>query len=142
MDQGYLADEEEEKEGVLPTEPEEAIEVQKEYPKFPSLFQAYRWAKDNKEVLRIYYVTVRGTFVIRDIEPHGDFWARTTLKRILVTWDETIGNIRAFRLENVQKYEFVGENFAPKFNFSQRQKNYRQRIRSKRKEQQKQLGIM
>lgn len=105
---------------------------QEEFPQFSSPFQAFRWAKHNKQVIRIYYVTVHGTFIIRDVEPHGDFWARTTSKRILVTWDETVGNIRAFRVENVQKYEFMGEEFIPKFNFSLRQRNYRRKLRNKK----------
>ena len=102
------------------------------YPQFNSVFQAFRWAKHNLEVIRIYYITVKGTYLVRDIDPHGDFWARTTLKRILVTWDETVGDIRAFRAENVQKFEFVGDNFQPKFNFSQRRRNYVRRMRNKR----------
>jgi len=128
----YLVDTIEEKEGEVPTEVEEEIIEPEEYPEFRTLSQAFQWAKENREVLRIYYITVNGTFIIRDIEPHGDFWARTTLKRILVTWDETIESIRAFRLENVQKYEFKGDQFTPKFNFSPRRKEYKQRIRNRR----------
>lgn len=139
----YLIDEREEEEGKLPTELEEELVKEKEYPEFSTLFQAFRWAKNNREVMRIYYITVKGAYIIRDIEAHGDFWAHTTLKRILVTWDKTAeasgmaarGGIpfcRAFRLENVQKYEFTGEEFEPKFNFSVVQHNYRRRLRRRK----------
>ena len=158
----YIVDNIEEKEGEIPTEIEiptedgvktELIDTHipdageqdeaEEYPEFTSVLQAFKWAKDNQKVMRIYYYTVKGTYLVREIEPHGDFWARTTLKRILVTWDETAermgmqanGGIpfcRAFRVENVDKYEFTGEDFKPKFNFSQRKRNYTRRLRRKR----------
>jgi len=137
----YLVDQLEEEGEEVPTEIEEELKKEKEYPTFQTSFQAFRWAKQNKEVVRIYYFTMKGTYLIRDVELCGDFWARTTLKRILVTWDETVGAIRAFRLENVQKYEFTGEEFSPKFNFSQRQHNYRKRIR-RRKDKRKELRLM
>jgi len=159
----YIVDNiEEEKEGELPTEveipTEEGVDTElidthiptqdeqeeaEKYPEFGTILQAFRWAKENKKVIRIYYYTVKGTYLIREIEPHGDFWARTTLKRVLVTWDETAermgatanGGIpfaRAYRLENVDKYEFTGEDFEPKFNFSQGRRNYTRRLRRKR----------
>jgi len=138
----FLVDDRED-EGELPTEPEGKEIEEKEYPEFNTLFQAFRWGKENREVMRFYYITVKGTYIIRDIEPHGDFWARTTLKRILVTWDETAeasgmaaqGGIpfaRAFRLENVQKYDFIGKQFEPKFNFSTVQHNYKRRLRRRK----------
>jgi len=141
--QDFLVDERED-EGELPTEPEDKDIEEKEYPEFSTLFQAFRWAKDNGEVMRLHYITVKGTYIIRDVEPHGDFWARTTLKRILVTWDETaeasgmaaqggIPFVRGFRAENVQKYDFVGKQFDHKFNFSNVQHNYKRRLRSKQK---------
>jgi len=145
LNKPYLEDYIEEENGEEPkSEVQEEIIHDKDYPKFPTAFQAFRWAKQNRQVVRIYYYTIKGIFIIRDIEPHGDFWARTTLKRILVTWDETVGAIRAFRLENVQKYEFKGETFTPKFNFSQRQHNYRKRIknRAKNKSNRKQVKLM
>ena len=156
----YIIDDIEEKEGEIPTEveiptedgvrtelvdttvpTEEEQEEAEEYPKFVSLIEAFRWAKENKKVIRIYYHTIKGNYLIRDVEPHGDFWARTTLKRILVTWDKTAENLgmtarggipfaRAFRLENVEKYEFTGESFKPKFNFSQRTNDHKYKIRS------------
>ena len=134
MDGDYLVDK---KEGELPSEEEEEITEPEEIPEFTSLFQAFRWAKHEQKVIRLYYVTISGVYIIRDIEPHGDFWARTTLKRILVTWDETVGDIRAFRLGNVQKYEFTGASFEPKFNFSQRQHNYRRRMRRRKERREK-----
>lgn len=138
----YLEDNIESKEGIEPISAEEEEIARPEgYPEFPNILQAFNWAKENKEVLRIYYTTIRGTFVIRDIEAHGHFWARTTLKRILVTWDETVGNIRAFRAENVSKFEFMGRKFVPKFNFSQRQRNYKQRLRRRSKKRQQELKM-
>jgi len=134
----YLEDDIEQGEPV--SAPEENIEQPKQYPPFDSNFLAMRWAKHNMKSVRISYITKKGIHLVRDVEPHGDFWARTTLKRILVTWDETVGDIRAFRMENIQSYQFLGKKFQPKFNFSQRQSNYRRRLR--RREDTKDRGIL
>ena len=112
---------------------EDKIWKPSDYPKFSSLFQAIRWAKENKEVIRIYYRCLSGRFIIRDVETHGDFWAKTTSRRILVTYDETINDIRGFIVDNIEKYDFKGEKFSLKFNFSRSRKNYKARIRHRKK---------
>jgi len=114
-------EEKQEKEGNIPTEDEISISEPEGYPQFANFMDAYHWAKDNKEVMRIDYVTIRGTYIIRDIESVGDFHARTTLKHLIVAWDRTVGSIRAFRTENIQQYKFTGQKWdTDKFVFSQR----------------------
>jgi len=111
--------------GELP----EIEEVDEEYPTFPSVFQALRWAKQNKEVLRIEYTCKSGRAIVRDVEPHGDFYAKTTHRRIFVTWDEQINDVRSFIGSNISNYIFTGQNFEPKFNFSIERRNYMRRQR-------------
>jgi len=109
--------------------PEIDEEKAQEYPAFPSVFQALRWAKQNKEVLRIEYTCKSGRAITRDVEPHGDFYARTTHRRIFVTFDEQIGDVRSFIGSNISNYIFTGQTFEPKFNFSTERRNYMRRRR-------------
>ena len=109
------------------------------YPEFSSLFQALRWAKQNNETIRINYRTLYGTNIIRDVEPHGDFYAKTTHRRNIAVWDQTIGGIRTYILENIlpdanfpNGYKFTGEKFSPKFNFSRERKNLKRRLRRRK----------
>ena len=71
------------------TETDEVIEPEG-YPEFSSVFQALRWAKHNNETVRINYVTLNGTSLVRDVEPHGDFFAKTTNRRNFAVWDDTV----------------------------------------------------
>ena len=109
------------------------------YPEFGTLFQAIRWAKQNNETIRINYRTLHGINIIRDVEPHGDFYARTTHRRNIAVWDQTIGGIRTYILENIIRdtnftngYKFTGEKFSPKFNFSKERKNLKRRSRRRK----------
>lgn len=107
--------------------------VKKEYPNFSTVYNAYRWAKDNKEVLRITYRTISGRVIIRDIQPHGDYFPKTTKRRNFVTFDETVGDIRAFIMNFIQQYTFINRQFTPRFNFSQTRANFKRRIRRRNK---------
>jgi predicted DNA-binding transcriptional regulator YafY len=102
------------------------------YPKFLTPFQALRWAKHNNEVVRISYVTLSGKSIVRDVEPVGDFFAKTTGRRNLAVWDQNVGDIRTYIIAGIQNYQFKGEKFSPKFNFSQRRKNYKRRLRRRK----------
>jgi predicted DNA-binding transcriptional regulator YafY len=101
-----------------PVAPEKPEIPEKEYPEFPSAFQATDWAKKKKEVVRIAYKLDSGPVIVRDVEPHGKYHARTTGRDILVTFDRTIGDIRSFIISNIQDYQFTGEAFQPRFRFS------------------------
>lgn len=91
-------------------------EVQeKQYPQFSNVFDALEWAKNNNEVVRIDYVSKKGRKITRDIEPHGDFHSESTHHQILVTFDETVGNIRAFIIHNILTWAFAGRQFSKKF---------------------------
>ena len=122
-EEGEVAEEE------LPEIDEEKIQ---EYPTFPSVFQALRWAKQNKEVIRIEYTCKSGRDITRDVEPHGDFYAQTTHRRIFVTFDEQIGDVRSFIGSNISNYIFTGQTFEPKFNFSTERRNYMRRQRRRK----------
>ena len=88
------------------------------YPVFPSPFQAMEWADDNNEVVRIHYTTLNGHRIVRDVEPHGRFYAPTTHRTIGVTYDDTVNGIRSFILKNIEDFEFLGRKFKDKFIFS------------------------
>ena len=91
------------------------VEEPQDYPQFSNAFDAQEWAKDNNEVVRIAYTTEHGTGIVRDVEPHGTFHADTTGHEILVTYDRSVGDIRAFILKNIATFSFIGERFDPKF---------------------------
>jgi uncharacterized membrane protein (UPF0127 family) len=98
--------------------PEEELETppeEEQYPVFTNPFAAVEWAEKNNEVVRIAYTTARGRQLTRDVEPHGQFHSKSTHRQILVTWDETVGDIRAFILQNISAWAFVGRQFQKKF---------------------------
>lgn len=112
--------------------------IQKKYPQFNSVFQAYRWAKQNNQAMRIEYTTLSNRHIIRDIEPHGDFFPKTTNRRNFITWDQTVGGIRGYIMQNINKYEFLGKKFSPKFNFSRTRRNFKRRINNRTKKRHEQ----
>jgi len=129
----------EEQKGTEEKNEDENIEEPKGFPEFGSIFQAIRWAKTNHQIVRINYRTLRGNIIVRDIEPHGDFFAQTTHRRSTAVWDDTIGDIRTYILDNIipsssfpKGYVFIGKTFSPKFNFSRQRKNLKRRNREKK----------
>jgi len=119
-------EEDEEVEDVQQPEPAE------DYPTFPSAFLAMRWAKQNNKTVWIEYKCRSGRVITRNVEPHGDFYARTTHRRIFVTFDEQVNDIRSFIGQNILNYVFTGDDFKPKFNFSIERRNYKRRLRYRR----------
>jgi uncharacterized membrane protein (UPF0127 family) len=113
--------------GLDDLQPEDAQELENRIPRFSNISEAFNWAKENKEVMRINYNTSskkRGTrilgnnSIVRDIEPHGRYTSHPDSepsREILVTFDETVGGIRAFRMQNIKSFSFVGKKFKPKF---------------------------
>lgn len=101
--------------GLEEPQTEEVQEPKKEYPVFSTAFEATEWAEQNGEVIRINYTTKKGRFLVRDVEPHGKFHAKSTQRQILVTFDETVGDIRAFIVSNIANWAFVGKHFDKKF---------------------------
>jgi uncharacterized protein len=101
--------------GDYPLELEQKPEPEQDYPQFNNAFDATEWAQQNGEMMRISYQTQHGSNIVRDVEPHGQFYADTTARQILVTFDATVGDIRAFILKNIRSFAFTGERFEPKF---------------------------
>jgi uncharacterized membrane protein (UPF0127 family) len=103
----------------LQPEPEEqnvpSEEEQQKYPVFKNAFEATDWAEKSNEVVRISYTTKHGRQLVRDVEPHGKFHSDSTNKMILVTFDETIGDIRAFIVGNITSWAFTGKKFNKRF---------------------------
>lgn len=115
VNQDQMYPEQEEDIGEYPSQLPEKPEEEVEYPQFNNAFDASDWAQQNHEVMRISYTTQHGGSIVRDVEPHGQFFAETTSRQILVTYDETIGDIRAFVLMNIKSFAFTGDKFEPKF---------------------------
>jgi len=88
-------------------------------PEFSTTEDAMDWAGGNGRVARINYVTKKGTSITRLVEPHGKFVAQNG-NTILVTYDQTIGGIRAFITGNIANYIISGDNFNPKFKVTQK----------------------
>ena len=91
-----------------------------EIPEFDNAFDAIDWADTNNQTMRIHYVTLRGNRLVRDIEPHGKHYSKETHRSTVVAWDDTISDIRAFVIDNILEFEFLGKKFMPKFFFSKR----------------------
>jgi uncharacterized membrane protein (UPF0127 family) len=102
-------------EEMPPEQPQPQVEPQKKYPTFDNVFDAAKWAEDNNEVMRINYETRSGRQITRDVEPHGQFHADSTMHQILVCFDETVNDIRAFILTNVRNWSFLHKEFQKKF---------------------------
>lgn len=112
---------------VKDLEPKPVDVLEKEIPRFTNMSDAFSWGMQNKQVMKISYQTIskkRGLryfgnrLIVRYIEPHGRFTSRPdddVSHEILVTFDETVGGIRAFRLQNVKEFAFVGRKFNQKF---------------------------
>lgn len=113
-----------------PLKPQEKV-----YPTFTTVFQALRWAKYNHETIRINYTTLKNISLVRDIEPVGDFIPKSTKRRNVACFDATVNDIRSFIINRISGYQFTGKKFTPKFNFSQKRKNYMRRLNRRRKKE-------
>jgi hypothetical protein len=78
------------------------------------------WAEQNREVVQITYTTLKNNVVSRVVEPHGRFYARTTHRTIMVTFDQTVGDVRAFVMTRIAQVRFIDRKFTKKFNVSTR----------------------
>ncbi len=96
-------------------QPQEQPQEEKKYPQFSNAYQAMDWAEHDNEVVRISYTSKKGRQITRDIEPHGSFHSESTGRQILVTFDETVGDVRAFIIHNISQWAFVGKKFNKKF---------------------------
>ena len=85
------------------------------YPIFGNVFDAYKWAEANNEIMNIVYTTEKGRTINRQVEPHGHFYAKTTNRQIFVVFDRTVGDIRAFIMTNIGSFSFAKNRFVKKF---------------------------
>ena len=95
-------------------EQEVPIEVtEEELPEFGNTQEALTWAINNGEVVRINYVTKKGIDIARIVEPHA-FITPKTGNLIIVAYDRSVRNIRAFIVDNILNYIFTGKEFKPR----------------------------
>lgn len=124
----YLADnllEQDEIKTEVPIE-EEYVEpnLGDDFPIEGNTLKAIEYAIKNKKVIKITYSPQgkkyrrgkklkreiglpQGSFINRIIEPHYLFRARTTGNNIVVTWDRSVREIRAYIVDNIKTYSFV-----------------------------------
>lgn len=108
-------------------EQENVEELEDKIPHFSNISDAFNWGQENQQVMKILYQTTskkKGTLmfgnnmITRYVEPHGRYTSNPDSepsREIIVTFDETVGGIRAFRMQNVKTFSFVGKEFQPKF---------------------------
>ena len=84
-------------------------------PRFGSVFQAINWGKENNQTMLIKYKTIKGNIISREIEPHDLFFAKTTRRQVMATFDRQVGAPRSFIVMNILEYSFNGVEFTPKF---------------------------
>lgn len=110
----------------MPQVPETNLEPIEEpvepVPQFENVFDAIdEYAKPTVnndfagKAMRIQYSTKSGKDIAREVEPHGTFHADSTGNQILVTYDRTVGGIRAFIMKNIKAFALLDEKFEPKF---------------------------
>ena len=86
-----------------------------EIPRFTSVFQAINWGKEKGQTMLIRYKTLKGNIIDREVEPHALFFAKTTRRQIMATFDKKVGAPRSFVVMNILEYSFNGVSFNPKF---------------------------
>jgi hypothetical protein len=90
--------------------PYDVPEENKEAPEFRNNNEAISWAIQNNKKVRIDYVTKKGISISRDVDPHLMFRANNG-NIILVTYDNTVGEIRAFIVENILNVIVTDDDF-------------------------------
>jgi hypothetical protein len=84
-------------------------------PQFNSIFQAINWGKEKGQTMLIRYKTLKGNIINREVEPHALFFAKTTRRQVMATFDKKVGAPRSFVVMNILEYSFNGISFSPKF---------------------------
>lgn len=123
-DIGFADDFDEEMEGFDPydfmdieKEKNEPKEPEKDFPQFTNAQSAAEWASQAKQTMWIDYNSRSGKNIQRNVEPHGIYKASTG-NTVLVTFDETVNDIRAFILEKIKDFQFLDRTFKDKFVFN------------------------
>jgi len=97
-------------------------DLEKDKTEFKNPIEAIFWAEpkgnDVGKVVTIWYKTKGGRDIKREIEPHGHFFAKKTGNNIVVAFDRTVGDIRAFIANNIIWADPTKEEFNKKFNVS------------------------
>ena len=89
----------------------------RDFPSFSSPISAMQWAKETKQTVWIDYDTKSGKNIQRNIEPHGIYKAGTG-NDVLVAFDETVNDIRAFIVNKIKDFQFLDRTFNDKFVFT------------------------
>ncbi len=88
-----------------------------EFPEFGNAMNAIVWADNNNQSIWIDYETKSGRNIQRNIEPHGLFIPGTG-NLVVVAFDETVNGIRAFIVNKINDFQFLGRSFNDKFVFT------------------------
>ncbi len=88
-------------------------------------YEAIDEAIKNNRVMWIHYVTkpkkpkigpwTGNQTVLRVVEPHGVYHARTTGNNILVVYDRQANDVRAFIIDRIKDQKYTGQRFSKRF---------------------------
>ena len=91
-------------------EPYEPPFVGEEIPTIGNNIEAINYAIKNNKVLKIDYSTKKGINIKRIVEPHLVYNSKKG-NLIVVTYDRSVRDIRAFIVNNIVNYDFTGREF-------------------------------
>ncbi len=91
-------------------EPYEPPFVGEEIPTIGNNIEAINYAIENHKVLKIDYSTKKGINIKRIVEPHLVYNSNKG-NLIVVTYDRSVRDIRAFIVNNIVNYDFTGKEF-------------------------------
>jgi len=105
---------------AIPDQIEDQYKIDEEAPQgiSPEETIEYSMPKDINLVgkpIKIWYKTKAGRNIERIIEPHDFFTAKSTGNKIIVSYDRTVGDIRAFIVNNILWIDVLKDEFSPKF---------------------------
>lgn len=85
---------------------------------FDNIMDAISAAMQVHQVMTIEYTTKFGKHIgTREIEPYGTYLSDPkddVSRNILVTYDETVGDFRSFRISNISRYTFSEKKYKPR----------------------------
>ena len=91
-------------------EPYEPPFVGEDIPTIGNNIEAINYAIKNNKVLKIDYSTKKGIKIKRFVEPHLVYNSKKG-NLIVVTYDRSVRDIRAFIVNNIINYDFTGKDF-------------------------------
>ncbi|MFW6026128.1 MAG: WYL domain-containing protein [Candidatus Woesearchaeota archaeon] len=90
--------------------------TEEDVPDFNNNTEIIKWAIDNNRVVRINYTTKKGIDITRIIEPHALKISRGTHNDLLIAYDRSVREARAFIVNNILNCIIIGDIFTKRIN--------------------------